>query len=519
MRRASERLEAVVRHALSLRLQRAVALGSATSAARAPRRLLDKRPRGRRADLLVRRQQDGTTSVRASPSAASARSSWTTPAFMSKTPGPVAASPSRAERPARRVPSGHTVSRWPTSSTRGVRRTASAGACARRRSTRSARRPRSSGGEPVGDVGASGAGRRVGLGDSASTSARGPRPSAGAGARSAATSEAKHSLIAGDSRRSAGDRRFGGFQSTSRELVVTDHAAAHDAWNHRRMASHAARSAGCPHELASAPPTRRAVRRERAGVDIRPLDSLAELEAGSQLIAHIWDDDEPKAPTSLLRALVACRQLRRRRLQRRRARRRLLRLLRPRRDRLPPALAHHGRRRRDSEQIARIRAEAVPALLGACARHAEHRLDGRPARARQPLLQPVKLGATIVAYHADFYGPLRDGLNAGEESDRVLCAGSSHPIARSRPPTSLRPSRREAWSSRPRAGTDGVPVADGRSATETLLAWIPDDIVRLREQRPGQAHAWRQAVRGDRRQRPRRRLPGARRSRVTAGSS
>ena len=32
----------------------------------------------------------------------------------------------------------------------------------------------------------------------------------------------------------------------------------------------------------------------------------------------------------------------------------------------------------------------------------------------------VKLGATIVAYHEDFYGPLQDRLNAGEESDRVV---------------------------------------------------------------------------------------------------
>ena len=31
--------------------------------------------------------------------------------------------------------------------------------------------------------------------------------------------------------------------------------------------------------------------------------------------------------------------------------------------------------------------------------------------------------------------------------------------------------------------------------TDTLLAWIPDDIVRIREERPASAHNWRHAVR------------------------
>src|SRR5262249_49764077 len=44
---------------------------------------------------------------------------------------------------------------------------------------------------------------------------------------------------------------------------------------------------------------------ERAGIAVRPLDTLAELDDGSRLISRIWaDDGEPKAPTSLLRAPV-----------------------------------------------------------------------------------------------------------------------------------------------------------------------------------------------------------------------
>src|SRR4029077_9319115 len=45
---------------------------------------------------------------------------------------------------------------------------------------------------------------------------------------------------------------------------------------------------------------------ERAGIVVRPLETIAELDECSRLISRIWDDgdSEPKAPTSLLRALV-----------------------------------------------------------------------------------------------------------------------------------------------------------------------------------------------------------------------
>src|SRR5262249_25060698 len=54
----------------------------------------------------------------------------------------------------------------------------------------------------------------------------------------------------------------------------------------------------CLHAAAAA---RRAA--QRAGIVVRPLRSLAELDDASRLISHIWDDGDPKAPTSLLRAL------------------------------------------------------------------------------------------------------------------------------------------------------------------------------------------------------------------------
>ena len=60
------------------------------------------------------------------------------------------------------------------------------------------------------------------------------------------------------------------------------------------------------------------------------LDSVAEFEAASRLIARIWSDDEPKAPTALLRALSHAGNFVAGAFSGDRARRRILRLLRPR---------------------------------------------------------------------------------------------------------------------------------------------------------------------------------------------
>ena len=47
----------------------------------------------------------------------------------------------------------------------------------------------------------------------------------------------------------------------------------------------------------------------------------------------------------------------------------------------------------------------------------------------------VKLGATVIGYHQNFYGELDDGINAGEQSDRVLVrwevAGFDAPLGNS----------------------------------------------------------------------------------------
>src|SRR5581483_10885895 len=43
-----------------------------------------------------------------------------------------------------------------------------------------------------------------------------------------------------------------------------------------------------------------------------------------------------------------------------------------------------------------------------------------PLVRRNAYFNLVKLGAEIIRYEPDFYGPMRDATNAGDESDRVV---------------------------------------------------------------------------------------------------
>ena len=234
----------------------------------------------------------------------------------------------------------------------------------------------------------------------------------------------------------------------------------------------------------------------RAGVVVGTLDTLPELEAASSLIERIWDDGEPKAPTTLLRAL-----------------------------------SHAGgfvSGAYDDQELVGVSFGFVG--LDTSELHLHSHITGVDPRFRDrsvgyalkqfqrswalargittaqwtadPLVRGnayfnlVKLGASIVGYHNDFYGLLRDRLNAGGASDRAVVRwelisersvrAASRPIAA--------PSRgdgivilRSDGDGRPEIGTNGF---DG-----TLHAWIPPDIVALRQADPQIALAWRQAAR------------------------
>ena len=233
----------------------------------------------------------------------------------------------------------------------------------------------------------------------------------------------------------------------------------------------------------------------RAGVVVRALDSLAELEAASALIERIWDDGEAKAPITLLRALSHAGNF--------------------------VAGAYEGRELVGvSFGFLGLEASDVhlhshitgvdPHFRSRSVGYALKQFQRSWSLARgitvaqwtaDPLVRGnayfnlVKLGASIVGYHDDFYGLLRDRLNAGGASDRAVIRWD------------LVSERSIRAASRPVAAPalgDGVVIlragADSRPDTadeldEALHAWIPEDIVALRSTDPDLALAWRQASR------------------------
>jgi hypothetical protein len=115
-----------------------------------------------------------------------------------------------------------------------------------------------------------------------------------------------------------------------------------------------------------------------------------------------------------------------------------------------------------------------------------------------------KLGAVGVEYLVDFYGPMTDGVNAGESSDRLFTRWdllAEHPL--------VQPDRAALVLT---ADGDGPgaphPLPPDR---DLLLIALPPDVESLRVTDPVAARAWRTAVRDVPRPRLRRRVPGPRR--------
>jgi predicted GNAT superfamily acetyltransferase len=232
---------------------------------------------------------------------------------------------------------------------------------------------------------------------------------------------------------------------------------------------------------------------ERAGVLVRPLETLAELDEGSRLISRIWEDDDPKAPTSLLRALV------------------------------------HGGNfvagafddgRLVGVSLGFFGLEDAELYLHSHITGVDRTLQGRSLGfalkqfqrswvlergidtivwTADPLVRGngffnlVKLGAAMVAYHENFYGLLDDGLNAGE-SDRVVLRWDL---------ASERAVRAAAGETDRHAVTGQVVLRSGAAEEpvtaapdgDVLLAWVPPSIFRIRDEEPERAGAWRRALR------------------------
>jgi predicted GNAT superfamily acetyltransferase len=123
-----------------------------------------------------------------------------------------------------------------------------------------------------------------------------------------------------------------------------------------------------------------------------------------------------------------------------------------------------------------------------------------PLVARNAYFNLVKLGAVAAAYLTNFYGGMRDGINASDETDRLLvqwnldapevaaaCAGQ--------------PRSYSAETERGHGAVVGLArTADGRPVTgtlagDTILVAVPADIATIRAADQALARQWRLAVR------------------------
>jgi predicted GNAT superfamily acetyltransferase len=124
-----------------------------------------------------------------------------------------------------------------------------------------------------------------------------------------------------------------------------------------------------------------------------------------------------------------------------------------------------------------------------------------PLVARNAYFNFTKLGTDSSAYFLNFYGEMNDGINVGEESDRLLIEwrlASKKATEASRGDLGSP----EIMRSPSEGGTvildevNGSPTTHPLDGSSVLLSRTPSDIVSLRAANPAGARAWRQAQRG-----------------------
>jgi predicted GNAT superfamily acetyltransferase len=123
-----------------------------------------------------------------------------------------------------------------------------------------------------------------------------------------------------------------------------------------------------------------------------------------------------------------------------------------------------------------------------------------PLVRRNAYFNLCKLGANAREYLVNFYGVMSDGLNAGEESDRLLiswpldlpqavAAAAGH--AAEPDVDALIRAGAEAVLS---IGSEGEPI-EVASSRRVLICQVPEDIVELRRSDAAMARSWRLALR------------------------
>jgi predicted GNAT superfamily acetyltransferase len=129
------------------------------------------------------------------------------------------------------------------------------------------------------------------------------------------------------------------------------------------------------------------------------------------------------------------------------------------------------------------------------ARHGYERITWTfdPLVQRNAWFNLTKLGARIEEYEPDFYGPMDDGINAGDATDRCLAVWDVEPGT----PAAQGEVERVPALQLLVCGDGEVPVvaAGGPAGARVLSCQVPRDIVGLRRAAPDLALRWRHALR------------------------
>lgn len=123
-----------------------------------------------------------------------------------------------------------------------------------------------------------------------------------------------------------------------------------------------------------------------------------------------------------------------------------------------------------------------------------------PLVRRNVYFNVAKLGAEAPEYFVNFYGQMLDGINAGEESDRLLIRwrldSSRAVVAAQGIPNEPAEETLRRWA------TDAILVVgrgnrpmSAQPQSPVLLIQVPDDIVELRRKDPALAREWRLELR------------------------
>lgn len=224
-----------------------------------------------------------------------------------------------------------------------------------------------------------------------------------------------------------------------------------------------------------------------AGVTIREVDELDDLQAAGRFLDALWQRTTPSLPLELLRAMThagnyaAVAEVD---------------------DQLVGALTgflgwHDGQLTLHSH-ILGVAPEAWGHGIGSALKHHQREWAREraiptitwtfdPLVARNARFNFGRLGVRAVTYLEDFYGVLNDRFNTAEPTDRLLVAWDVEPVTRPAPPSD-RP------SSLLEIGAGGRPVI-GVLGPATARCRIPDNILGLRRAEPALAREWRRALR------------------------